>query len=94
MYPSITAFALLSGSALTYAAAPNHWCGKWAGSPTPANIPDAQQLPDPRDLEKHFFVEPQLAKFAPAPPGIKPVQIPKIWGNGMVSMQTFDSYLH
>lgn len=87
MYPSVTAFVVLTGSALTHAVT-DHWCGDWAGSPNPANMPDAQQLPNQRDLEKRFFVEPQLAKFAPAPPNIQKVQIPKMWGNGASSTRS------
>ncbi|CAF9923075.1 hypothetical protein IMSHALPRED_005845 [Imshaugia aleurites] len=62
--------------------AANHWCGKWAGSPNPADVPTAQQLP-PSDYIRRFFVEPQLQRtpFAPIVATEPKVQIPKIWGN-------------
>ena len=60
----------------------NHWCGQWAGSPRPADVPVSGQLPGPDDT-KRFFVEPQLqrAPFAPIMASEPKVQIPKIWGN-------------
>ncbi|CAD6584008.1 MAG: hypothetical protein ASARMPRED_001576 [Alectoria sarmentosa] len=62
--------------------AANHWCGAWAGSPKPADVPSAQQLP-PSDYTRRFFVEPQLQRtpFAPVVATEPKVQIPKIWGN-------------
>ena len=73
--------------------AANHWCGKWAGSPNPADVPTAQQLP-PSDYIRRFFVEPQLQRtpFAPIVATEPKVQIPKIWGNSMFSIR--DSFLH
>ena len=60
----------------------DHWCGTWAGSPTPADVPTGQQLP-PIDYTRRFFVEPQLQRtpFAPVVATEPKVQIPKIWGN-------------
>ena len=62
--------------------AANHWCGKWAGSPNPTDVPSAQQLPA-SDYLRRFFVEPQLQRtpFAPVVATEPKVQIPKIWGN-------------
>lgn len=62
--------------------AADHWCGKWAGSPQPADVPTGQQLP-PNDYTRRFFVEPQLQRtpFAPVVATEPKVQIPKIWGN-------------
>ncbi|KAF6236900.1 hypothetical protein HO173_005191 [Letharia columbiana] len=62
--------------------AADHWCGKWAGSPEPADVPTAQQLP-PFDYTRRFFVEPQLQRtpFAPVVATEPKVQVPKIWGN-------------
>ena len=60
----------------------DHWCGEWAGSPAPADVPTPQQLP-PYDFAKRFFVEPQLlhTPFAPIMASEPKVQVPKIWGN-------------
>ncbi|KAL9073104.1 MAG: hypothetical protein Q9161_003158 [Pseudevernia consocians] len=60
----------------------DHWCGKWAGSPEPADVPTGQQLP-PIDYTKRFFVEPQLLRvpFSPIYATEPKVQVPKIWGN-------------
>ena len=62
--------------------AADHWCGEWAGSPVPADVPGAQQLPQP-DFTKRFFVEPQLLRtpFAPIMATEPKVQVPKLWGN-------------
>ena len=62
--------------------ADDHWCGAWAGSPVPADVPSAQQLPPP-DFTKRFFVEPQLTRtpFAPIMASEPKVQVPKLWGN-------------
>lgn len=67
--------------------ADNHWCGKWAGSPNPADAPSIQQLPQV-DYTRRFFVEPQLQRtpFAPIVATEPKVQIPKIWGNSMICL--------
>lgn len=60
----------------------NHYCGKWAGSPNPRDVPVQQQLPT-SDFVKRLFIEPQLTN-PPYRPFIAPeekVQIPKLWGN-------------
>lgn len=59
-----------------------YWCGPWAGSPEPADVPVDQQLPT-RDYTRRFFVEPQLQRtpFAPVVAQEPKVQVPKIWGN-------------
>ena len=69
--------------------AANYWCGKWAGSPKPADVPSAQQLP-PSDSTRRFFVEPQLqrAPFAPVVATEPKVQVPKIWGNSTLYSST------
>ena len=62
--------------------AADYWCGRWAGSPEPADVPTGQQLPV-TDFTRRFFVEPQLQRtpFAPVVATEPKVQIPKIWGN-------------
>ena len=72
-----------SAAASQVAAGPDHWCGDWAGKPTPSNVPSGQQLPAD-DPIRRFFVEPQLQKvpFSPIIASEPKVQIPKIWGNG------------
>ncbi len=64
--------------------AAKYWCGNWAGSPEPAEVPDAGLLPA-RDLTRRLFVEPQLQKvpFSPIVASEPKVQVPKIWGNSM-----------
>lgn len=73
-----------SQAATTIVAAdkPNHWCGRWAGSPRPADAPVSGQLPGP-DYTRRFFAEPQLQRvpFSPIVATEPKVQIPKIWGN-------------
>ena len=61
--------------------ADQHWCGPWAGSPNPADVPSEQLLPG-RDDAKRFFVEPQLQRvpFSPVQSVEPKVQVPKIWG--------------
>lgn len=70
--------------------AANHWCGKWAGSPEPADVPTGQQLPPIEDTRR-FFIEPQLQRvpFSPIIATEPKVQIPKIWGNS-----TFFSFIY
>ena len=66
----------------TVTADPTYWCGNWAGTPDPANVPTSGQLPVGDHL-KRFFVEPQLQRvpFAPIMASEPKVQVPKIWGN-------------
>ena len=62
--------------------ADNHWCGNWAGSPKPEDVPTAGQLPN-LDYQRRQFIEPQLQRtpFSPVMASEEKVQIPKIWGN-------------
>lgn len=67
--------------------AADHWCGKWAGSPNPGDVPTGQQLPV-IDFTRRLFVEPQLQRtpFAPVTATEDKVQVPKIWGNSRPSI--------
>ena len=66
-----------------------YWCGGWAGSPNPTDVPSPKQLPTIDHIER-IFVEPQLTNppFAPFTATEPTVQIPKIWGNS----ESFPSY--
>lgn len=65
-----------------------YFCGKWAGSPNPQNVPTAQQLPA-SDLVRRFFIEPQLTNppYKPIIATEEKVQIPKLWGNSKSALK-------
>ncbi len=86
---SLTLLGLSQAQTLSIAAQPSQaanvvtrFCGKWAGSPNPADVPVQQQLPI-SDFVKRFFIEPQLTNppYKPFMATEEKVQIPKIWGN-------------